>query len=178
MSENRFLNFICLEGLILTILGLCVLILPKLTALTFGAMLSAAFITYGLYKIIISFVNRSYTPNIVWNIFSGSFILTIGILLLLVPRISILWLMALIGVFFLLESISSTAFMVKLRSIFNYSGCKGFAAFIMFLVGLIIILGLPIMSFWVVAILCGVALLVKGLSKITLSLANRNNYNI
>ena len=41
MSEKRFLNFIFLEGILLTALGLCVLILPKLTSLTFGVMLSA-----------------------------------------------------------------------------------------------------------------------------------------
>lgn len=178
MSEKRFLNFIFIEGLLLTILGLCVLILPKLTSVTFGVMLSSAFIAYGAYKIITSFMNRNYVINLIWTVFLGALLLTIGILLLFVPKINLLWLIALSGVFFILESISSVAFMSHLKNMFNYSGCKGFAAFTMFLVGLIIILGLPIMSFWVVAILCGVALLVKGLSKITLSLANRNNYNI
>ncbi len=176
MSEKRLLNFIFIEGLLLTILGLCILILPKLTSLTFGVMLSVAFIAYGLYKIIISFINKNYISNILWCIFMGVYILTIGILLLLVPKISLLWLIALIGVFFLLESISSAAFMAKVRSMFNFIGCKGFAAMVLFLIGLIIILGLPVMSFWVVALLSGIALLIKGLAKMTLSLANRNNY--
>ena len=110
MTEKRLLNFIFIEGLLLTILGLCVLILPKLTELSFGVMLSSAFITYGLYKIITSIINKSYISNIVWSIFLGVFILTIGILLLMVPKVSLLWLVALIGVFFLLESISSIAF--------------------------------------------------------------------
>ena len=178
MSEKRFLNFVFTEGLLLTILGLCVLILPKLTGITFGVMLSSAFITYGLYKIITSLINRTYASHIIWSVFLGAFILTIGILLLLVPRISLLWLIALTGVFFLLESISSAAFIAQIRSMFNFIGCKGFAAFVLFFVGLIIIIGLPVMSFWVVATLCGIALLIKGMAKITLSLANRNNYNI
>ena len=178
MSEKRLLNFIFIEGLLLTVLGLCVLILPKLTTLTFGVMLSSTFIAYGLYKIITSIVNKSYLSNVVWSVFLGAFILTIGILLLMVPKISLLWLVALTGVFFLLESISSFAFMSKMRTMFNFAGCKGFAAMILFLVGLIIILGVPVMSFWIVAVLCGVALLIKGLSKMTLSIANRNNYNI
>ena len=175
MSEKRLLNFIFIEGLLLTILGLCILIIPKLTSLTFGVMLSAAFITYGLYKIITSFINKNYLSNIIWCIFMGAYILTIGILLLLVPKISLLWLIALIGIFFILESISSAAFMAKVRSMFNFIGCKGFAAMVMFLMGLIIILGLPVMSFWVVALLSGIALLIKGLAKTTLSLANKNN---
>ena len=90
MSEKRFLNFMFLEGIILTVLGLCVLILPKLTSLTFGVMLSSAFIAYGLYKLIVSFVNRNYAMNILWNIFLAIYIITIGILLLFVPKISLL----------------------------------------------------------------------------------------
>jgi uncharacterized membrane protein HdeD (DUF308 family) len=53
-----------------------------------------------------------------------------------------------------------------------------FSVAISFLVGLIIILGVPLMSFWAVATLSGIALMVKGMSKISLNFANRNNYNI
>lgn len=173
MSEKRLLNFIFIEGLLLTILGLCVLILPKLTSLTFGVMLSSAFITYGLYKIIMSLINKNYISNIIWSIFLGAFILTLGILLLMVPKVSLLWLIALTGVFFLFESISSIAFMSKMRSIFNYVEYKGFAGMILFLVGLIIVIGVPVLSFWIVSILCGIAILIKGMSKITLAIANK-----
>lgn len=178
MSEKRFLNFICLEGVLLTILALCILILPKLTSMTFGVMLSIAFITYGFYKIIISFINRNYVSNIIWSIFLGGYVLTIGILFLFVPKISLLWLVALTGIFFLLESISITAFIAKMGSMFNFVGCKSMAAFILFLIGLIIILGLPLMSFWFVVMLSGIAFLLKGMAKIVLALANKNNYNI
>ena len=178
MSEKRFLSFMFIEGAILTVLGLCILILPKLTSLTFGVMLSSAFIAYGLYKLIISFVNRNYTMNIFWNVFLAIYIITIGVLLLLVPKISLLWLIALTGIYFLLESISSTVFIAQIRSIFNFWGYKFINSTILFLIGLIIVLGLPVMSFWVVAILSGLAFLVKGMTKMTLSLANRNSYNI
>ena len=46
----------------------------------------------------------------------------------------------------------------------------------LFLLGLIIILGLPVMSFWIVELLSGIAMLVKGLAKMTIALANKNNY--
>ena len=178
MSEKRFLNFIFIEGTLLLILGLCVLILPKLTSLTFGVMLSSAFIAYGLYKVILTIINRNYTLNILWSILLGLFILTLGILLLIVPKVSLFWLVALIGVYFILESISSTAFVAQMRSVFNSIVCKGFAALVLFLIGLIIILGLPVMSFWAVATLSGIALIIKGSAKMVLSLVNKNNYNI
>lgn len=178
MSEKRFLNFVFIEGLLLTVLALCVLILPKLTSISFGVMLSSTFITYGLYKVITSLINKNYVANILWSIFIGVFVLTIGILLLMVPKISLIWLIALTGIFFLLETISSVAFIAQVHSVFNSISCKKFAALILFIIGLVIILGLPIMSFWAVAVLSGVALLVKGMAKMTLALANKNNYNI
>ena len=178
MSEKRFLNFIFIEGILLTTLGLCILILPKLTFITFGVMLASSFIAYGLYKSITSIVNRNYLLNTIWCIFLGLFVLTIGVLLLIVPRVSLLWLVALTGIFFLLESVSTVAFMSQIKNVFNHVGCKGFAAFILFFVGLAIVLGLPLMSFWAVAILSGMALTIKGLSKITLVLANKNNFGI
>ncbi len=176
MSEKKFLKFIFIDGLLLLVLGLCVLILPKLTSLSFGVMLSSSFITYGVYKIIVSFINRDYIPHILWSIVIGAYILTIGILLLLVPKVSLFWLIALIGIFFLLESISSTVFIAQLRTMFNFIVCKGFVALILFLIGLIIILGLPVMSFWSIAVLSGIGFLVKGMAKMILSLANKNNY--
>lgn len=178
MSEKRFLNFIFIEGILLTVLGLCILILPKLTSLTFGVMLASSFIAFGLYKIITSFINRNYLLNTLWCIFLGIYILTIGVLLLLIPKISLLWLIALTGIYFLLESISTVAFMAYIKNVFDYIGCKWFSAFILFFVGLTIILGLPLISFWVVAILSGFALTTKGLSKMTLALANKNNFSI
>ena len=177
MSEKRFFNFIFIEGLLLMILGLCVLILPKLTSLTFGVMLSIAFIVYGAYKIIISIINKNYIMNVIWSIFIGLWILTIGILLLLVPKVSLLWLIALIGIFFLFETISSISYITYLKKMFSFGSYKLFAAIIMLIVGLIIIIGLPLMSFWVVATLSGIALLVKGMAKMSIALANKNNYN-
>ena len=176
MSEKRFLSFIFLEGIILTILGLCILIIPKLTELSFGIMLSSAFISYGIYKIIHSLVNKNFARNFLMELFLGAFILTLGILLLLVPRISLLWLIALIGVYFILDSLSTSAFISQIRNMYNFWGCKLVCAVIMAIIGIFIVIGLPAMSFWLVAILCGMGFLVKGMSKI--ALYNANKYNV
>ena len=178
MSEKKFLGFMFIEGILLTTLGLCILILPKLTSLTFGVMLSSAFIAYGIFKIITSFINKNAATCTLWNIFLGVYLTTIGILYLLVPKVSLLWLVALTGIYFILESISSTAFMSQIRNIFNFWGCKYFASIVLFLIGLIIVVGLPAISFWGVCILCGIGFLIKGMTKKTLYLTNRNNYNI
>ena len=176
MSEKRFLSFIFLEGIILTVLGLCILIIPKLTELSFGVMLSSAFISYGIYKIIHSLVNKNFARNFLMELFLGAFILTLGILLLLVPRISLLWLISLIGIYFLLESLSTSAFISQIRNMYNSWGCKLVCAVITAIIGIFIVISLPAMSFWVVAMLCGIGFLIKGMSKITLY--NANKYTI
>lgn len=177
MSEKRFLNFICIEGTILTVLGLCILILPKLTSLTFGVMLASAFIAYGAYKVINAIINRHFSKHFICEMLLGIFLAIIGILLFLVPKISLLWLIALTGVYFLIQSIAATAFIAQIRSVFNNGGCKYLSATVLFLAGLMIILGLPVMSFWVVAMISGIAFLIKGMAKITLALVNKNSYN-
>ena len=178
MSEKRFLNILFIESIILITLGLCILILPKLTAVSFGVMLSSAFIAYGVYKTIISFILKNYGTGFFCNLLMGIFITTLGILLLLVPNVNLLWLIALIGVYFLLESMFSTAFMAKIKNIFNFWGCKYLTSIALFLIGLIIVLGLPTLSFWLVAVLSGIGFIIKGMGKNTLYLVNKNNYNI
>lgn len=178
MPEKRLLNCIMIEGIMLIILSLCILIIPKLTTLSYGVMLSAALITYGLYKIINSFVNKSNRIGMAFCILMGLFITIIGILILFVPKINILWLMALIGVYFILESISSSVFAMKLRNIYPFWGCKLFSAVILFFIGLFIIMGIPIMSFWMVTLLSGIGFLIEGMSKLIISLGNLDNYTI
>ena len=178
MSEKRLLNCILVEGIMLIILSLCVLILPKLTMLSYGVMLSGAFITYGTYKIIHSVINKETGIRRFFCILLGIYIATIGVLLLFVPKISLLWLIALIGIFFIAESISSLVYALKLRNIYHFWGCKIISAIVLFLTGMFIILGIPVMSFWMVTVLSGIALLIKGMSKTTLSLGNIDNYNI
>lgn len=175
MSEKRFFNCILFEGIVLTILGLCILILPKLTEMSFGVTLSVAFIVYGIYKFIRSIINRNYAGNLFMSIVGGIFIFTLGVLLLLVPKVSLLWIIALIGIFFLLESLCMASFIAQIRNMYKYWGCKFFSATVVFLIGLLIILTLPVMSFAMVAMLSGLGFLIKGMSKIALYNANKNN---
>ena len=178
MSEKRLLNCILIEGIMLITLSLCVLILPKLTTLSYGIMLSAAFIAYGIYKIIHTIINKNHGLKVVVCILMGAFLAVLGILILFVPQINLLWLIALTGVYFILESLSSVVYAMKLRGIYNFWGCKLISAVVLFIVGLFIVLGVPVMSFWMVTVLSGLGLLIKGMSKTTLALGNLSNYNI
>ena len=175
MTENRFLGCTFIEGIILTVLGLCILILPKLTSMTFGVMLSLAFIAYGIYKIVSAFINKVSFKNIFFEILLGALLTTVGVLLLFVPNISLLWLVALTGVYFVLESVNTSSIAAQIRNIFNFSNCKWMVACALFIIGLIILLGLPSLAFWTVAVLSGVGFLIKGMAKMSLFFANKNS---
>ena len=176
MPEKKFLNYIFIEGAILTFIALCILIIPKITEISFGIVLSGGFIVYGIYKIVNSVFNINFLRGYLTNMLLGIFLSVLGILLLLVPKISILWLIALIGIYFLFESLQSSVFLSQIRTIYNSWGCKYFSGVTLFLIGLFIIIALPAMSFWVVAMLSGIAFLIKGMSKMVLY--NTNKYNL
>lgn len=176
MSEKRFLNCILFEGIVLTILGLSMMILPKLTGLTFGVMASIAFITYGIYKIISSIFNREYASNFLLNLLIGFYLAVVGILLLFVPKISLLWLIALIGVYFIIDGILSSISGFKVKNLYNFAMSRLVVSVIVFIVGLIILLGLPFMSLWVVITFSALTFMVKGASKIIFSEINKIKY--
>lgn len=178
MTEKRFLSCIMTEGIILLILGLCVLIIPRLTELSYGVMMACAFITYGFYKIINSIINKTYGFGIIYGVLMGIFLSAIGVLIFFVPKVNILWLIELTGIYFIIESLASTVFSYYLKNRYNYWGGKLFSSIISFAVGLLIILGVPVMSFWLVTVLAGVAMLIKGFTKLTLAAVNLYNYNI
>lgn len=178
MTEKRFLSCIMTEGLMLLILGLCILVLPRVTELSYGVMLASAFITYGLFKIINSIMNKNYGFGVVYGIIMGVFLTLLGVLYLLVPKINLLWLIEFTGIYFILESAATTVFAYYLKNRYSYWGGKLFSSIILFTVGLLIILGVPVMSFWLVTVLAGVAMVIKGFSKLTLSVVNMYNYNV
>lgn len=178
MSEKRFLNCLMVEGFMLFILGICILIIPKLTSLSYGVMLSGAFITYGIYKAINSVINRYSKLHISYGIIMGLFISTLGILILFVPKINLLWLVAFIGIYFIANSISSAVYSYYLRGGYNFWGCEIITSVILFIMGLSILLGIPVMSFYMVTVLTGIGMTLKGAAEISLSLININNYKV
>ena len=52
MSESKFLSCVLTESLLMLSLGLCMLIIPKITIVSFGLMMCLSFIIYGGYKVI------------------------------------------------------------------------------------------------------------------------------
>ncbi len=177
MTEKRFLSFILTEGILLTVLGLGMLLLPKITTITFGIMLCLSFIIYGGYKAINAFLTRNYTRHFVLNIAIGVLLAIIGIFLFMAPMFNLIVITSIIGVYFILESISSTAFAIQNRGKIYFWWANIFVSVLQFLLGLIIIIGLPSTALWVIGVLAGVNFLISGSVLISMYTSTKYIYN-
>ena len=68
MSESRFLKFVLIESILLLILGLSMLILPKITMISFGFMMCLSFVVYGGYKLISALMTRFFSRHYILDI--------------------------------------------------------------------------------------------------------------
>lgn len=177
MTEKKFLTFVLTEGILLTLLGLGMLMLPKITTITFGLMLCLGFVIYGIYKTINAFLTRNYSRHFILNMFLGILLTAAGVLLFMAPMFNLILITSIIGVYFLLESISSTAFAIQTRKTLYFWWAYLFVAVMQFLLGLIIIIGLPSTALWVVGILAGINFLIAGMIMISMYISTKYIYN-
>ena len=173
MTEKRFLSFVLIEGILLSVLGLGMLVLPKITTISFGLMLCLMFIVYGGYKVINAILTRNYSRHFVLNIVTGLLLFLTGVFLFMAPMFNLLLITSAIGVYFILESISSIAFAVQNKNTLYFWWLAILVGVMQFLLGLIIILGLPSTALWVVGVLAGINFVIAGVVFISMYLSTK-----
>ena len=160
MSEKRFLSFVLTEGIISIILGCCLLILPKISEITFGLILAIVLTVYGGYKATKSFLSRNFETHFILNIIAGIFLLFSGIGLFFAPFFEMILIVSMVGVYFVLESVTTAAFGTQVMNIFYFWRYEIIVSIIQLLFGLILIVIFP--SLWVAGVLLGVDLIMSG----------------
>ena len=173
MTEKRFLSFVLVEGILLSALGLAMLMLPKITTISFGLMLCLTFIIYGGYKVINAILTRNYSRHFVLNIVAGALLFLTGVFLFMAPMFNLILITSAIGVYFILESIGSIAFAVQNKNTLYFWWLEILVGIMQFLLGLIIVLGLPSTALWVVGILAGINFLIAGVVFISMYLSTK-----
>ena len=173
MTEKKFLSFVLIEGILLSVLGLGMLVLPKITTISFGLMLCLMFIVYGGYKVINAILTRNYSRHFVLNIVTGLLLFLTGVFLFMAPMFNLLLITSAIGVYFILESISSIAFAVQNKNTLYFWWLAILVGVMQFLLGLIIILGLPSTALWVVGVLAGINFLIAGVVLISMYISTK-----
>ena len=173
MTEKRFLSYVLIEGILLSALGLGMLMLPKITTISFGLMLCLTFVVYGGYKVINAILTRNYSRHFILNILAGLLLFLVGVFLFMAPMFNLILITSAIGVYFILESISSTAFAVQNKNTLYFWWLEILVGVMQFLLGLIVILGLPSTALWVVGILAGVNFLIAGIVLISMYISTK-----
>lgn len=177
MTEKKFLSFVLVEGILLAVLGILMLILPKLTTITFGLLLCLSFIIYGGYKTINAFITRNYSRHFILNMLIGILLVVIGIFLFLAPAFSLILITSIIGIYFILESISSTAFAIQNRKILYFWWAGILVGIMQFILGLIILTALPASALWVIGVLAGINFLIAGMVMISMYISTKYIYS-
>ena len=173
MTEKRFLSYVLIEGILLSALGLGMLMLPKITTISFGLMLCLTFVVYGGYKVINAILTRNYSRHFILNILNGLLLFLVGVFLFMAPMFNLILITSAIGVYFILESLSSTAFAVQNKNTLYFWWLEILVSVMQFFLGLIIILGLPSTALWVVGIFAGVNFLLAGIVLMSMYLSTK-----
>lgn len=170
MSESKLLNNILSEGIFTLFLGLFVLLAPKTTPISFGFTLCIAYLTYGGFKTIMGFQGKNYSKFFIIDIFTGIVLTLVGMLLFFAPIIDIMPTIAIIGVYLVLQSISSSATAIRARNTLDLWNIIYLTALVELFFGIIVIIILSPSALWVAGILTGLDFLIRGLVYINLRL--------
>lgn len=173
MTEKKFLSLIVTEGVLLLSLGLVVLVLPKIISVSFGFMLCLSFLVYGGYKAINAFLSRNFSMHYILDIISGVLLMLAGVMLYFAPAFNVLIIISLIGLYFLLGSLSSSAFAFLSRNIL-YLWYLGFVdSLVKFVFALISVIILPSAALWLAGILAGISFIVSGVIMLNMYISKR-----
>lgn len=163
MTENRFLSFVLTESVLLLCLGLGMLILPKVSMVSFGFMMCLSFIIYGGYKVICAILTKNFSRHYILDIIVGLILFLDGVLLIGTPIFDVMLIIGLGGVYFVLKSISSSAFTVQTRKTLNFWWMCLFLAVLELLLGIIVIIILPSAALWLIGVLVGLDFILSGM---------------
>ena len=163
MSEKKFLQYVLLEGILLISFGLVILLLPKISMLSFGFALCLSFIFWGGYKFISSYLVKNYSGHYFLDTLIAALLTIMGIILFFIPYIDTMLIIGLIGIYFILQGLSSSAFGVQIKGTMSLWKLLFIASVSEFLFGLVVIITLPSQAFWFAGVLCGLDFLVRGI---------------
>ena len=162
MTESRFLSFVFTESVLLLCLGFSMLILPKVSAVSFGYMMFVSFIIYGGYKVISAILTKNFSKHFILDIILGLILFVNGILLYFLQIIDMMAIIGFAGIYFVLNSISSFSFTVQTRKTLNFWWMCIFLAILEMIFGIFVIIMLPSAAIWLIGILTGLDFILSG----------------
>lgn len=175
MTEKRLLNFIFTEGCLLTLFGFFILVLPKITELSFGFVLYSFFIIYGGYRVISSVFSRNFLEYFIIDLLPGVVILFAGFAMLFAEYINVMIIISSIGLYFISSSISAFACAIRTENILKSRGLIFSVSAIKLFFALTVVVMISASAMWLAGILAGIDFILSGISMIDVCIASKNN---
>ena len=160
-----------IEGILLVILGTLAIALPQLTTLSVTLIVGTILLIGGIYRFFRTLMHKKEVKYFWLSLASGIIAALSGIYLLINPLAGILVMTILIGLFFLVDGISSVTLSLMSRSTNKYWSVILLSGIISFILAALILSGLPYTAIWTIGLLVGINMITYGFS-IALAAAN------
>lgn len=166
-SIKRFYNSFLVEGLFLLIVGALLMILPAVSTLAVGFIISVGLILVGIHKLINSIIRRDEIDKSWLSMLIALLLIVTGIYLTVKPFISLLLLTMGVALYFILEGINAITLSIKTRKILKYWWIGILTGLLQFALAFIIIFGLPTTALITLGILIGINMIFTGINFIS-----------
>ena len=161
------------EGILLAVLGLAAMIVPPLASLAVAIFLGWMFLISGIAGLVVTYWARQM-PGFWWSLFSAALAVLAGLLLLARPMQGVLTLTIVVGVYFLIEGVTTIMYALEHRRELSERWSWLLASGLMdILISFLIISGLPGSAEWAIGLLVGINLVLGGASLVGMALAAR-----
>ena len=161
------------EGILLAVLGLAAMIVPPLASLAVAIFLGWMFLISGIAGLVVTYWARQM-PGFWWSLFSAALAVLAGLVLLARPMQGVLTLTIVVGVYFLIEGVTTIMYALEHRRELSERWSWLLASGLMdILISFLIISGLPGSAEWAIGLLVGINLVLGGASLVGMALAAR-----
>lgn len=163
------------EGILLAVLGLAAMIVPPLASLAVAIFLGWMFLISGIAGLVVTYWARAM-PGFWWSLFSAALAVLAGLVLLARPVQGVLTLTIVVGVYFLIEGITTIMYALEHRRELSERWSWLLVSGVMdILIACLIISGLPGSAEWAIGLLVGINLVLGGASLVGMALAARKS---
>ena len=166
-TVKRFCNTFLVEGVFLLVIGMLLLVLPQVSTMALGLVISVALIIGGIYKFISSVIRRDEIEKSWLSAMIALLMIVTGVYLTIRPLFSLFVLTMAVGLYFVLEGVNSMIMAFEGKGVLKHWWVGIFAGLAQFALAFIILFGLPGTALYTIGILIGVSMLLSGIALIS-----------
>lgn len=165
--QKRWPTFLCM-GVLLIILGILAIIYAGWTTVLTIELLGVFLLGGGIFLLVNAYQARKW-KGVSLSTLLGILNIVVGGICIVKPLVAASGITLLLAAFFFVGGLFRMASAVAYR--FDYSGLWFLNGLVAFILGILIVVELPVASFWIIGVFVGIDMIVNGFCWVTVSLA-------